>query len=275
MSIDGNKICFVIMPIADVPSYDNGHFGRVYDYIIKPAIIKAGFIPLRADEVQKTNYIIIDILQHIINSDMCVCDLSSRNPNVLYELGIRQAFNLPVTLIKDKITPRMFDIQGLRDVDYEESLRIDSVESAIEKLAGTIKNTYANTNDDVNSIIQLLGISPAQITAQTKLSSETSILLKAIENVNQRVSDMQNSSLEKVTEIFQVQDDNILVDFYVSKGNIKTSVGDLIKHNKFGMGKILKLTPTGKAFIEFENYGIKRIMLDFAIFEKIKGDDMA
>ena len=73
---------------------------------------------------------------------MAICDLSSRNPNVLYELGIRQAFNKPVSLIKDAKTIRIFDIQGFRDIVYDESLRIDSVGETIENLAQNLTLTY-------------------------------------------------------------------------------------------------------------------------------------
>lgn len=48
-----SKICFVIMPIADVEGYDPGHFNRVYEFIIKPACRIAQFKPIRADEVKK------------------------------------------------------------------------------------------------------------------------------------------------------------------------------------------------------------------------------
>ena len=42
--------CFVIMPISDVDSYEPGHFGRVYEHVIKPACKAAGLKPIRADE---------------------------------------------------------------------------------------------------------------------------------------------------------------------------------------------------------------------------------
>jgi len=102
------KTCFVIMPISDNEKYSPGHFGRVYEHIIKPACEIAGFRPIRADEVKQTNLIALDIVKQIIDADMAICDLSSQNPNVLYEVGIRQAFNLPVTFIKDIITKRVF-----------------------------------------------------------------------------------------------------------------------------------------------------------------------
>lgn len=151
------KICFVIMPISDIPEYEKGHFNDVYDYIIKPAVTKAGFKPLRADEVKKSDIIIIDILKKIYNSSMCICDLSSRNPNVLYELGLRQAFNLPVTIIKDSKTPRIFDIQGYRDIVYDENLRYNNVKSAIDIISDTIINTNNNFDVDGISIAELIG----------------------------------------------------------------------------------------------------------------------
>src|ERR1035437_305813 len=100
------KKCFVIMPISDSEDYPTGHFRRVYDHIIDPACEQAGFKPVRADDIMTTNYIALDVIKNIIECEMALCDLSSRNPNVLYELGIRQSFNLPVTLIKDIKTKR-------------------------------------------------------------------------------------------------------------------------------------------------------------------------
>ena len=141
------------MPISDNPNYPKGHFTRVYEYIIKPACILAGFKPIRADDVLNTNHIALDILKKIIDSDMALCDLSNQNPNVLYELGIRQAFNKPVTLIKDSKTNRVFDIQGFRDLEYDENLRIDNVQEIVENLAEIIKITYADRENQVNSLV--------------------------------------------------------------------------------------------------------------------------
>ena len=84
---DAAQECFVIMPISDCASYSPGHFTRVYQDIIKPACQLAGFRPIRADDVVQTNLIHLDILQKLLHSPMALCDLSSLNPNVLFELG--------------------------------------------------------------------------------------------------------------------------------------------------------------------------------------------
>ena len=134
------KRCFVIMPISDADNYSPGHFGRVYDHLIKPACEQAGFEPIRADKNTKSDFIVIDIINQIVNCDMAICDLSSRNPNVFYELGLRQAFDLKTVLIKDEITARAFDISGIRTMEYKSTLRVDEVKSSIEELSKTIRS---------------------------------------------------------------------------------------------------------------------------------------
>lgn len=191
------KTCFVIMPIADMEGYEIGHFTRVYEHLIKPACFKAGFIAHRADLVAASNYIIIDILRKIVESDLVICDLSGRNPNVLYELGVRQAFNLPTVLIKDQITPRIFDIQGLRCADYRHSLRIDEVQKEQENIRNAIIETTEKPHD-FNSMIQLLGVSPAALPARVELSNDTSVILQSLKNISSRLAELEATPISNI-----------------------------------------------------------------------------
>ena len=112
------KTCFVIMPIADHPNYEPGHFKRVYDHLIAPACILAGYEPFRADDDSSSNMIMHGILLKIIKSDMVICDLSTNNANVFYELGLRQAFNKKTVLITDGREKTPFDLLGFRYQNY-------------------------------------------------------------------------------------------------------------------------------------------------------------
>lgn len=179
------KTCFIIMPIADHPDYSPGHFARVYKHIITPACQKAGFKPTLATDVKSANFIIADILKRILNADMAICDLSSRNPNVLYELGIRQSFDMPVALIKDDTTRETFDIQGIRYLEYDKELRIDLVQSAVDALAEVITETYENKDKDVFSLVQILGRGKATI-KDSNISSDTLAILEAINELGRK-----------------------------------------------------------------------------------------
>lgn len=182
------KTCFVIMPIADMHGYESRHFDRVYSHIIKPACANAGYAPIRADEVSSSNLIVLDILRRIVECDIAICDLSGRNPNVMYELGLRQAFNKKTVLIKDDKTISPFDVQAFRYCEYDTNLRIDNACNNISSITKALKATSTADESDVNSIVQLLKIQPAQVGEKTILSSTDTLILDAINDLNNRLS---------------------------------------------------------------------------------------
>jgi hypothetical protein len=180
-SSEPSNDCFVIMPIADPEGYDKGHFGRVYEDIFKVACKKSGFNPVRADEVKQTNLIHLDILQKLIDSPMAICDLSSRNPNVLFELGLRQAFDKPTVLVQDIGTPKIFDIAPLRYTEYRKELKYREVLEDQDIIALAINATKEATSkgDGVNSIVSILSLSKPASLKQVE-QSESSGLLQII-----------------------------------------------------------------------------------------------
>ncbi|MBI5451600.1 MAG: hypothetical protein HY940_09620 [Gammaproteobacteria bacterium] len=160
------KECFIIMPISDVDGYPKGHFGHVYENIIYPSCEMAGYRAVRADEVKATNLIHLDILKNLIDAPIAICDLSSRNPNVLFELGIRQAFDKPVVLIQEAGTPKIFDIAPLRYLEYSKEMKYHDVLQIQKELKDAIEATAAADGEtgNVNSIVKLLALSnPAKI----------------------------------------------------------------------------------------------------------------
>lgn len=157
--------CFVIMPIGDHDDYEKGHFFHVYQNIIQPACEQANVNPIRADDVKETNLIHLDILKKLIDSPIAICDLSTRNPNVLFELGIRQAFDKPVVLIQEIGTKTIFDITPLRYLEYSKEMQYHDVLQSQKDLKEAIDATRnADSNASINSIVKLMALSnPAVI----------------------------------------------------------------------------------------------------------------
>lgn len=260
IKVEKEKKCFIIMPIADMDGYDSKHFNRVYNHLIKPACEDAGFTPIRADDIASSNYIIIDILEKILDSDIVICDLSGRNPNVMYELGIRQAFDRPTVLIKDTKTSNIFDIQGLRYTEYEQSLRVDTVEKEIKKISAAIKATHDNVGKEVNSIIKLLGITPAEITSNVKLSSETSLLLSAIHNISDRLTSLEDIKQKNINDFFYADMQSNKNKGYIINGEL-FGIGDTIflhKEKSVKEGKIIDFVEKG-VIIDFKGGDITLI----------------
>lgn len=188
------KACFVIMPISDVDGYDKGHFTRVYEYIIKPACEKAGFEPIRADDTSKANVIIVDILQQVLKADMAICDISSRNANVFYELGFRQAFNKKTVLIRDNKTVMPFDISSVRTLSYNANLRIDEVNNSVSEITKALQETESAKEDEINSLLNLLSVEKAVLPNKHKMTAETSLILSAINELSYKLNKPEKTS---------------------------------------------------------------------------------
>lgn len=215
------KTCFVIMPISDPVGYDQGHFKCVYEDIFKPAIEDAGFIPKRADDDESSSMIQVNIIKDIITAPMAICDLSTRNPNVLFELGIRQAFDLPVVLVQEEDTPRIFDISTINTIDYRKNLLYRNVLEDRKKIEKAIKATECD-DKGINSIIKLLQLEKATINT-TKTSSELDDIRFMFYTLSNQISKMN-----KEKEISKnKQNDDIVIQWISIFNKISSLIANI------------------------------------------------
>jgi len=104
--------CFVMMPF--------GHWFDIYYHkIYTPAINDAGFEPIRGDELFNTGSVVEQIWEQIEKSTVLLADLSGRNANVFYELGLAHAARKPVVFTAGNIDDVPFDLRHLRVITYE------------------------------------------------------------------------------------------------------------------------------------------------------------
>lgn len=106
--------CFVICPFRDP-------FNEYYLEIYQPAIREAGLLPLRADEIFSPGMFMRDVVAGIFQSAVVLAELSGRNPNVFYELGLAHAYSKPVIMITQENDAVPSDLQGLRWISYQTS----------------------------------------------------------------------------------------------------------------------------------------------------------
>ncbi|MBI1381465.1 MAG: hypothetical protein GC161_10310 [Planctomycetaceae bacterium] len=104
--------CFVMMPFGE-------WFDRYYTDIYMPAIKDAGFEPIRADELFTTGSVVEQIWEQIEKSKLLLADLSGKNPNVFYELGLAHAARKPVVFTAGQLEDVPFDLRHLRVIIYE------------------------------------------------------------------------------------------------------------------------------------------------------------
>lgn len=126
--------CFVMMPFEE--PYET-YFQKIY----RPAILKAGLNPMRASDLFRPSVIVSDIWDMIQQAKICLADLTTRNANVFYELGLAHSIGKPVVLVSETMDDVPFDLRSLRVKNYNkdnpiwgDALESDLVSALIEVL---------------------------------------------------------------------------------------------------------------------------------------------
>jgi chaperonin GroEL len=108
------KLCFVAMPLKKP-------FTDYFTGIILPAVADAGLTARTSSQIYGTGPIIQDIWDHIWAATVVVADVTEKNPNVNYELGICHAIGVPTIIISQKIDDVPFDYRHRRCILYDTS----------------------------------------------------------------------------------------------------------------------------------------------------------
>ena len=98
---------------------------------------------------QGTDVIQSTIVNDLLEADLVVADLSEQNPNVLFELGLRMAYDKPIALIRARGTGAIFDVENmLRVFDYDPNLWTSTIERDLPKMADHIKASWDNRDSE-------------------------------------------------------------------------------------------------------------------------------
>lgn len=103
--------CFVIIPFNEL-------YQSHYETIIRPAVEKAGLHCVKGDEIYSKPRIMDDIWKAIRSSRLVIAELTGKNPNVFYEVGLAHAIGKPVIILTREEDDVPFDLRSLRYLYY-------------------------------------------------------------------------------------------------------------------------------------------------------------
>ena len=106
------KTCFVLMPFEEGMT-------AVYEHGIKPLVESMNIQCRRADELYTTQGIMEDVWASIQSAEVVVADLTGKNPNVMYELGLCHALWKRVILLSQNKDDVPFDLRAWRVIWYD------------------------------------------------------------------------------------------------------------------------------------------------------------
>lgn len=127
---------FVLMPFSP-------ELNRDYREIFRPALEHAKYTVHRADDLFTPRPIILDIQQSITEANLILCEMTGRNPNVFYELGLAHALGKPAILLSRREEDIPFDLRHIRVIIYEKTSPNwkEKLRSSITAAANAVKNS--------------------------------------------------------------------------------------------------------------------------------------
>jgi hypothetical protein len=145
--------CGIVMPISSQPGCTAEHWSEVRS-IIEEAISSIDapkFDAKLVSDADDVGVIQKRIVQNIYSSEIVVCDVSCKNANVMFELGMRLAFDKPTVIIKDDQTDYSFDTGIIEHLTYPRDLRFSKIILFKKALADKVRATYLASRDPQNS----------------------------------------------------------------------------------------------------------------------------
>ena len=132
------KICFIVTAIGESGTPTRERADNVYKYLIAPVCEELGYKPVRVDHVNAVDNINATIINYLKTAPMVIADMTDHNPNAFYELGFRQALELPLVPII-RVGERLpFDVMTTRTVFYDTD--VSKIEESKENLKSKIQS---------------------------------------------------------------------------------------------------------------------------------------
>lgn len=114
------KLCFVIGPIGEPKTDVRMHADILLNKIIRPTFSRyfKEFIIIRADKIARPGMIHDQVITALIEADLVVADLTGRNANAFYELGIRHFVQRPIIHLYRHGDQVPFDVAPYRAIGF-------------------------------------------------------------------------------------------------------------------------------------------------------------
>lgn len=233
--------CGYVMPIARTEGYPESHWKDVLT-ILDSVTSDLGIGKKRIVSDGDT---ITTIHSRIVNNlnadDIIICDVSSRNPNVMFELGMRIAFDKPVIIIKDSLTDYCFDSGTIEHLSYPKDLRYGEIQIFKDKLKKKIIKTHEefvqNGDKGVSPILKNFGSFDRKDIKLDKLSAEES-LLRDIDSIKNSLLNIQMSIPPNSSKITSEESEHYPAIF---SRYIKIDISNLTQKEISELKSILKI----------------------------------
>lgn len=184
-----NKKCFVITPIGPEESEIRRAADGLIGAVIRPVMDSLMFETHVAHEMPAPGSISRQVLQHVLEDEMVIANLTTLNPNVMYELAVRHCVGLPLVVLAERGTKLPFDVSDERTIFFSDDLW-GGLELR-EQFKRAVESALANRDDPDNPITR---VQQGKILREAASGNDLSTLIvEKLEFLDRSVSEIRAS----------------------------------------------------------------------------------
>lgn len=211
---DSVKKCFIVTPIGGADSTTRRAADGLISSVLKPLMAELGFDVYVAHEISLTGSISRQVVEHILEDDLVIANLSELNANVMYELAVRHCTGKPVVAIAVAGTRLPFDIADERTVFYTDDMR------------GVVELTPALRKAVEASLLKEEADNPVLRVRQNRALLESldqgdakTILIERLDNIEELLRDL-SSTKRRVLSYDKIKMSSTIIEVQGSLGAI-------------------------------------------------------
>ena len=240
---EDKPICGIVMPI----SANDGCSEKLWEEgkgILTDAIESAGYEANLVSNADDVGIIQKRIVQNLYDNDIVVCDVSCKNANVMFELGLRLAFDKPTIIVSDTDTNYSFDTSVIEHLMYPRDLNYYKIVDFKAKLKDKIVSTMKKAKKDPSYSPFLKSFGEFKVASiEHKEGSINEAVLQRLDDMQQAIGRLSRPMRDIEFRRTQEEDDNIRnerinafvrngIDKYVEDTGIPESILYENRHNE-------------------------------------------
>jgi len=179
------KRCFLITPIGAADSDIRRSTDGLINSVLRPMCDELDLDFFVAHEIAAPGSIANQVIQHLVEDDLVIANLSGLNPNVMYELAVRHAKRLPVVILAEEKTLLPFDVSDQRTLFFRNDMA--GVQELSQSLINAVEAALADEKPD-NPIYRV--VQNIAIQASALETDSTKFLARKLEVIEEQLSQL-------------------------------------------------------------------------------------
>lgn len=209
------KSVFVIMPFSDTISKSSTEWTDIYNEMFAKAFKELGYDCNRIKPTRGN--LIKSILLELKTAPIVLADLTDKNPNVFYELGVRHCLSKRTVIVSQRFSDVPSDLRGYWCLEYKDTAAgYTKFKNEIKRIVDHIESNPNDSDNPVSDFIEKENFSIHEVKQRENIKRISALITELTAIVNTLIAIKTDKSKKAFFEIHCIN--SLLSTYYIDIG---------------------------------------------------------